>query len=30
MEPVGLKRYMLIRVALDVEEGKWFGELVGQ
>lgn len=26
VEPVGLKRYMLIRVGLDVADGRWFGE----
>lgn len=24
-EPVGLKSYLLIRIGLDVEEGRWFG-----
>lgn len=26
VEPVGLKRYMLIRVGLNVGDGEWFGE----
>lgn len=28
-EPVGLKSYMLVRVALDVGEDSWFGEKLG-
>lgn len=28
-EPVGLKSYMLVRVALDVGEDTWFGEKLG-
>ncbi|HBA47474.1 MAG TPA: hypothetical protein DCZ91_06680, partial [Lachnospiraceae bacterium] len=28
-EPVGLKSYMLVRVALDVGEDTWFGERLG-
>lgn len=29
-EPVGLKSYMLVRVALDVNEDEWFGVKLGQ